>query len=285
MQGCGFRIGTGVARNHRELRDRHKKFVGAKVMQLEKFLRALAKIHRHQTRIATDAVLFMHHRIADIDFSQIAQQAFGTGAGFFAASRLFDLGRIQLVFGDDGETLIGQDKSALQGREDDANPLFCARYTAVLIACASPLSGRRERGPRLAAVEFREALDGRGFQAIFSEKLGDGLTPPHAVGGDENVALEGRHERAKLRQRVRGAAVDFNGGQCQCGTVNFFAFTLCKWLHAAEQFINGQENILRRQQRPVFITAHQLETRLGIFPKIFCMRDHVAMLKHLGVFR
>ena len=55
-------------------------------MQLQKLLCTFTEIHSDQTGIATDAVLFVHHRIADLYFGEIAQQAFGAGARFFAAT-------------------------------------------------------------------------------------------------------------------------------------------------------------------------------------------------------
>ena len=55
-------------------------------MQLQKFLRAFAQIHRDETSVTRDTVLLVHHRIANLYFGQIAQQAFGAGARFFAAT-------------------------------------------------------------------------------------------------------------------------------------------------------------------------------------------------------
>ena len=67
MQWRVFRIGAGIARDNAELRDGHKQFGCAIVVQLHEFHIAIAKIHIDEAHVATYAVIVMHHRVTDIN--------------------------------------------------------------------------------------------------------------------------------------------------------------------------------------------------------------------------
>ena len=65
---------------------------------------AFAQIQADQPEVAADAVLFVHHRVADLDLGQVAQHVFhGRLARSVAAPGLAHLGGIQLAFGDESQ--------------------------------------------------------------------------------------------------------------------------------------------------------------------------------------
>jgi hypothetical protein len=80
MQRRGVGVAAEITRDQVQMRDRHIQLVAAGEFQRQEFLRTVAHIHAGQALITADAVLDMHHRIADLQFGQIFQQAFG-GAG------------------------------------------------------------------------------------------------------------------------------------------------------------------------------------------------------------
>jgi hypothetical protein len=68
-----------------QLGDRHEELGLVGVMQFEEFLLAEAEVHAHQAEVAADAVAFMDHRVADLEFGQILQPV--VESGFFWDSR------------------------------------------------------------------------------------------------------------------------------------------------------------------------------------------------------
>ena len=73
VQRRGFRVGAGVTRNNPQLGNRHVELGLVRVMQLKELRVAFTEVHVHQTLIAADAVLLVYHRVADLEFGQIAQ--------------------------------------------------------------------------------------------------------------------------------------------------------------------------------------------------------------------
>ena len=90
VQRRGIGIGAGVARNDVQLGNWHEQLGVAGVVQFEEFLLAQAQVHMHQAAITSDAVAFVHHRIAHFQFSEVFQPVVETGFAlcvFAAASR------------------------------------------------------------------------------------------------------------------------------------------------------------------------------------------------------
>ncbi len=79
VQRCGLRLGAGIARDHVQLRYRHEQLGVVGVVQFEEFLLAGAEIHADQAPVAADAVAFMHHRIADLEFGEVLQPVVEAG--------------------------------------------------------------------------------------------------------------------------------------------------------------------------------------------------------------
>ena len=65
-----------VARNQMQLRHGHVQLPAIGVFKQHHFIVALAQIQADQAHVAAYAMLFMHHRVAGVNFGQIAQAAF-----------------------------------------------------------------------------------------------------------------------------------------------------------------------------------------------------------------
>lgn len=90
---------TAVAADLVQLRHRHVQLVAIGVFQMQEFGFAFAQIHVGQAYVAPDAVLQMHHRIADLQLGQVAQEVFGGDLAAVALAARTCLRRIQLAFG------------------------------------------------------------------------------------------------------------------------------------------------------------------------------------------
>ena len=65
--------GAAVARNQMQIRYRYVELRVARVLQMQKLGGSVAQVERHEAEVAANAMLFMHHRIADFDLREILQ--------------------------------------------------------------------------------------------------------------------------------------------------------------------------------------------------------------------
>ena len=114
MQRRLIRVGTGVARDPRQVRDRNVELVAALVFEGQEFGRAVAHIHGLQAAVAADAMIFVHHRIAQMQLGQIADDRADVAIGLGAPPALRGAFAVQLRLGDDGERRIRQPQALFQ---------------------------------------------------------------------------------------------------------------------------------------------------------------------------
>ncbi len=109
VQRRAFGRGSGIAADDVQLRDRHVELVAAFVFEVQEFHLALAEVERDEPKVAPDAVLAVHHRIAGLDLREVAHHPFGAAArARVAAARLAHLPRVELGLGDDRDCLAAQ---------------------------------------------------------------------------------------------------------------------------------------------------------------------------------
>ena len=114
VQRCRFRRAAAVTTDDVQLRDRHIQLVAARVFQQQEFVFALAEVEIDQSLIARDAVLLVHHRIARLEFGQVAQHAFHIALLRGARGSASRLRGVQFGLGDDGEFVIREGETDLQ---------------------------------------------------------------------------------------------------------------------------------------------------------------------------
>jgi hypothetical protein len=207
-----FRVGAAVARDDLQLRHRHVELGAVGVFEVEEFGVALAEIHVHQAEVAADAVAFMHHRVADLQFGQVAQPAFEVGAaGIGAAPARAGRGGVELVLGDDGDaSRPSPSSSEAAGERADA-----------------------EHEARLAGEEAGEVGQGSGGEAVFGEVVGQRLAPAgrfgqqqHAAGVPARKARSAASGSSALRSTASGGrgpaspvtSADFIKSNTSCGS-------------------------------------------------------------------
>ncbi len=125
VQRRGFRRAAAVAADQVQLRDRHVELVLAGVFQQQEFVLAFAEVEIDQPLVARDAVLFVDHRIADLEFGQVAQHAFDIGFLCRARGTAARLRGIQFGFRDQRKVVVCQDEAVLQRRNAE-HELFVA---------------------------------------------------------------------------------------------------------------------------------------------------------------
>jgi len=162
VQRRRVRCPARVAADHMQLRNRHIELVVAGIFKHQQFGAAFAQIHRNQTLIAANAVRFVHDRVANLEFRQIAQHRIGIAAFLlFAAASLCD-GGIKVALGDNGKLVFGERKTADQGGGDEHEALGFG-------------------------VEIRPGFGQRRLDAIFGKILRHRFAPAQTLGADQNA--------------------------------------------------------------------------------------------------
>ena len=106
--------GAAVAADDVQARDRDVELGVVGVEQVQKLVRPVAQIECDQAEVAPDAVLLMHHRIADAHFGQVAQHRLGVGPAHVAPGRAaHDVG-VKLGFGDQRDAAFGPEESRMR---------------------------------------------------------------------------------------------------------------------------------------------------------------------------
>ena len=116
VQRRGFRRAAAVAADDMQLRHRHVEFVGVGIFQQQEFVLAFAEVEIDQPAIARDAMLLVHHRVADLELGQVAQHAFHVALFRGARGAAARLCGVEFGFGDEGKIFFGQDEAVLQRR-------------------------------------------------------------------------------------------------------------------------------------------------------------------------
>ena len=123
MQRRGLVRRAGVATDQVQRGYRHIQFVLLGVLQGQVFLRHAADIQGLQPQVATDTVLFVHHRRADLQFSQVAHHLVGIRALAAATALLHALAEQQRL-GHHGNLGLMQPQAGFDGRGGDAQRGF-----------------------------------------------------------------------------------------------------------------------------------------------------------------
>ena len=103
-----------VAADEMQARDRDIKLGVVRVEQMQELVGAVAQVGRGEPEIAADAVLLVHHRIADAHLRQVAQHGVDVRAAAFAFSRAARDSGIELALGDDRDVALGPDEACVQ---------------------------------------------------------------------------------------------------------------------------------------------------------------------------
>ncbi len=104
-----FRIGAGVTRNQMQRHNGNVELVTAGIFQGQKLGRPVTDVKNLQAEIAADAMVLVHHRIADPQLREVLDDGFGVTGGYARAPTA--LGRpfaVELRFGNEGKRWIGQ---------------------------------------------------------------------------------------------------------------------------------------------------------------------------------
>ncbi len=112
-----------VARDHLELRHRHVELVAAVVFEQQEFGHAFAEVEVDQAAVAADAVLHVHHRVADLEFGEVAQHALDRALRLGAAALAPHRAGVELGLGDHRPAL-GGDAEAVGERGDGDLKMF-----------------------------------------------------------------------------------------------------------------------------------------------------------------
>jgi hypothetical protein len=164
-----------------QLRHRHVQLGLLGVFQVQEFGLAFAQVHAGQAHVAADAVVDVHHRVADLQLRQVAHHRFDLRDGFLLLLADAAAGAgVQFGLGDEDQARAvgGQLEAGVQRRTPSAS-------------LASRRQSRRSLRPAPAQVVFVEVLLQR-----FAAAVGFGADQ-HAAAGLQQVG-------AQIGQRIVG---------------------------------------------------------------------------------
>ena len=157
-------------------------------MKFKKFGIAFAQVQVNQALITGNTMLFVHYRVADLEFGEVAQPVFQRRFALRIALGAAGLGRrtagIEFGFGDEGEFFCFADHEAGKQGPDT----------------------QREAG---SAGHECGGIGGRvGLDVIFNKQFGQCFTATCRFGEQQAAAREGRQETFERAERILGPAVD-----------------------------------------------------------------------------
>ena len=229
-------------------------------MQFEELHVAFAEVEVHQPLVAGDAVLLVHHRIADLQLGQVAQPVVERGLALRRVARAScRAAGVQLGFGDEGK--LFEQKSVVQG-----------------------CHAEREFG--VAGQKAWEVAAGRGFQAVFVEQVGERFAPSGRFGEQQNAPGKAVDKGFQARERVVGAALDgYRGDGSRRAIGAGVQNQSCVGLGGNEERLFSQKQIGGRQQRPALFAGEHVEARLRIAPESADRLGNVVVQAQHRVFR
>jgi len=178
-----LRLRAAVAADHAELRHRDIQLVAALVLQEKEFALAVLQLEIEQSPVAADAVLLVHHRVADLQLRQVAQHPLDRSARLRLARAVADHARVELGLGDDRPAFGGHHESREPGE----------RHKAQRTCPPTGIPG----SPRT----------GRGLRPC-SAKIGrHRLAPARRLGGYHHAQIRGIEEAFERGKRILRAAV------------------------------------------------------------------------------
>ena len=210
-----------------QLADRHVEGGAVGVLQLHQLGFAFAQAHGHQADVAADAVLFVHHRIAGLDFGQVAQHGVGTGARALAAGMAARHVLVELGFSDHGDAGVGQHEAGIE-------------------------RGHGQRQRHAAGEEFRPVVHRARLDAVLLQELMHGFAAAQAFHRDQDALLATADEGVQQMQRVVGAALHRQRRQRRAAGGQFAVAGQLDagiGLEPRHQFVRAQEDVGRRQHR------------------------------------
>ena len=176
VQRRGVRRGAAVAADEVEVRHRDVELGVVGVDELQELVGSVAQVERDEAEVAADAVLLVHHRIADAHLGEIAHHRVDVGAlGRLARGAPHDAG-IEFGLGDEGEAGVVPGESRRERRRHQHHAI-----------------GRGHEG--------REILGERGLHVVLGEVLLHRLAAAEALGHDRHPRGRGREVALQRRER------------------------------------------------------------------------------------
>lgn len=209
-----------------------------------------------QAEIAAHAQLLVHHRRADGEIGELADDGLGV-ARRFAPADLAGAPAQQLGLGEQGQRAVLQPQALLQRRHGDGQS-------------------------RVTVQEGLPAFHGRRAQAVVAQAVEQMLAAAGGLGGDQHPARVLIEELHELFGRLGRARLERDIGQAAGGEIDDFrgTFVEAQNLHPAAggqvplQFIQSQVELIRRQHRAFEVVPVLVVPGLELLPEV--LRGGVA---------
>src|SRR6267378_3831184 len=231
---------AAVAADHAELRHRHIQLVAALVLEEEEFALAVFQLQIEQSLVAADAVLLVHHRVTDLQLRQVAQHPLDGSARLGFACAVANHSGIKLGLGDDRPAFGGHHEAASHG-------------------------GDTKHKRPVSRLEFLKVPARAWLEAVLGKIGCHRLAPARRLRGHHHAQIRGIEEAFERGKRILRAAVHGDARQrrrdhAAVVRVLLLVVEIDARVLAQPQveFFRRNEELRRRQQRPVGVAALQL---------------------------
>ena len=254
VQRCFLGADAGVARDQMELRDRHVERGLVGVFEVQELAGApilsIREVDALQARIAPDAVVRMHHRVADLQLRQVLDQRIDVAdLLLLAAPARARRGREQLGLGDELDRRAHvrfEPEESLRQRRD------------------------RDREVRVAGLEVGQARDTRRLDPAVAQQFEQAFAPALGLGDDQHAVRRRGDLVLQARQGLGRAAVDAQLGQ-GAGPRHVVAAAqreLGVPVAQREEVFGLEEQLFRRQDRPLAVRLQEAMALARVGPEL-----------------
>ncbi len=255
---------AGVARDQVQLRHRHVERGLVGVLEVQELARTIAQVDVEQALVAADAVIHMHHRVADLQLRQVLDQRFNVADLFLLlASACRRRGGEELGLGEEldrcGTAFALPVESRGQRRGDDRD-LF------------------------VVAFELGERRHGRHRNVMVAQQVEQALAAAFAFGDDQDAGRGRGQVLFECLQRLGGVAIDGHGRQ---GPGVFDRLRAAQYqgrmrVREREEVFAAQEDLFRRKDRPLRVVLQEAMALACVGPEANQRRVDLAVQHHGG---
>jgi hypothetical protein len=217
----------------------------------------------HEADVAPDAVVDVHHGIADLQLRQVLDQRVDVaGLLLLALAARGGRGGKEFGLGDELDVLVGFGPEEALGHRRHGNGVAL-----------------------IAGLELGQTLDRGRLDLAVAQQLEQALAAAFAFGDDEHAVLGGAQVQLQALERVGRAAVDTQVRQWAGPLDGLLAahreHGMC--IGEREEIFLPQEQILRRKDGPLAVVLQETVALAGVDPEALEGVVDVAVQRHRSV--
>jgi hypothetical protein len=264
VQRCFVGRHAGVAADQVQLRHRHIQRGLVRVFEVQELARPVAEVDVQQPLVAPDAVVDMHHRVADLELRQVLDQRVDIADLFLLATPARRRrGGEELGLGDELDrrclALTHPVETGSQRRRDDRHLL-------------------------VAGLELGQRGHAGHFDLVVAQQVEQAFAPAFALSGDQHAGPGRREVPLEQGHRLGGVAVDGHVGQRPRPVHRLHPSHHQRRvrLRQREELLGAQEDVLRREDRALGVVLQETVALARVGPEARQRRVDLAVQHQRG---